>query len=392
MAALADAPREQPAVDSEAAPSWRSDFAAPVPLYLATFLLLGIASAFLGPALTELRDRSGSDIGSIGQLFAAQAGGYFVGSQIAGRLADRTDGHRLYAGALVLIAGGLALVPEMSSVAAWLPVFALVGLGTGGIDVGANAMLLWTLGPRSGRAMNTLHLMFGVGALAAPLLVYADIVWALRGVATAALVAALVAVLTPAPRPVERRAEHAEATPLLLVTIAVFFCVYVGLEAGFAGWVKTYAEEYELSELAATWVVTAFWIGFTAGRLTASALAHAVRPRAVMYTATASTVVAALVLLAGNGATAAIWLGAVLMGIAAAPQFPVMFTYLETRIPVTGVVTGWLVGGGAAGALALPFLIGQVIDATGPAALAVFCLVLSALSLAAFAATDRGLG
>jgi FHS family Na+ dependent glucose MFS transporter 1 len=370
----------------------RRDFAAPVPLYLTTFLVLGMAAAFLGPALTELRDRSGSDIGSIGRLFAAQAGGYFVGTQLAGRLTDRVNGHHLYAAALTMIAAGMAVVPQLSNVSSWLPVFVVIGLGTAGVDVGANVMLLWTLGPRSARPMNVLHMMFGVGALAAPLLVHADIVWMLRGVAVAALLMAGWALATPAPSPVERRAEHGEATPVLLVTIAVFFCVYVGLEVGFAGWVKTYAEEYRMSSLAATWVVTTFWIGFTVGRVIASTVAHAVPPRVVMYGAGFATVAASLVLLVGGDATPAIWAGAALMGLSAAPQFPVMFNYLERRIPVTGAVTGWLVGGGALGALCLPFVIGQVIDGTGPVALAAFAVVLSSLGLAAFAVTDHALG
>lgn len=385
MAATAEI--EHPAAHPEA--GGRRDFAMPVPLYLTTFLVLGMAAAFLGPALTELRDRSGSDIGSIGRLFAAQAGGYFVGTQLAGRLFDRVNGHHLYAASLAMVAAGLALVPEMSSVSSWLPVFVLIGLGTSGIDVGANAMLLWAVGPRSGRPMNVLHMMFGVGALAAPLLVYADIVWALRGVAMASLLMAVWTLATPAPQPLARREEHAEATPLLLVTIAVFFGVYVGLEVGFAGWVKTYAEEYRMSDLAATWVVTTFWIGFTAGRVIASALAHAVRPRVVMYGAGLATVAASVVLLVGGDATPAIWAGSALMGLSSAPQFPVMFNYLERRIPVSGTVTGWLVGGGAIGALCLPFVIGQAIDRTGPAALAVFALGLSSLGLVSFAVTDR---
>jgi fucose permease len=198
---------------------------------------------------------------------------------------------------------------------------------------------------------------------------------------------------TPAPPPPgAKREEHAEATPVLLAMIGVYFCVYLGLEAGFAGWAKTYAEEYSMSELAATWVVTTFWIGFTGGRLIASALAHAARPRAVMYASATLSIAAAVVLLVGNGAPAAIWTGAALMGFSTAPQFPVMFTYLERRIPVTGAVTAWLIGGGALGALSIPFVIGKVIDSSGPAALAVFMVALSAVALAAFATTDRELG
>ena len=139
----------------------------PVPLYLTSFLLVGLALGILGPALSELRERSGAGIGGSGVVFVGQSSGYVIGAVIAGRLYDRFTGHRVFAGALVLLAAGFALVPSLDSVAAWFVAFVLVGIGASTSDVGSNTMLIWELREKVGRSMNALHLCFGIGALTA---------------------------------------------------------------------------------------------------------------------------------------------------------------------------------------------------------------------------------
>ena len=69
-----------------------------VVLYWGTFFAIGRSVSILGPALTDLREQSGSDIGSISILFVGQALGYIVGPILGGRLFDRYDGHRIFAG------------------------------------------------------------------------------------------------------------------------------------------------------------------------------------------------------------------------------------------------------------------------------------------------------
>src|SRR5690242_5434475 len=44
-----------------------------VRLYLVSFLIVGMAMSVLGPALTDLREKSGADIGDIGILFVGQS-------------------------------------------------------------------------------------------------------------------------------------------------------------------------------------------------------------------------------------------------------------------------------------------------------------------------------
>jgi fucose permease len=104
------------------------------------------------------------------------------------------------------------------------------------------------------------------------------------------------------------------------------------------------------------------------------------------------TILAALVLVGGDGRTAPVWVGVALMGVATAPQFPVMLTYLERRIRVTGSATAWFVGGAGVGGLIFPWLIGRWFDARGAATLPWAMLVLGVLTFGSFGLSNRRLG
>lgn len=365
----------------------------PIPLYWTTFLVIGLSLSVLGPALSELRERSGSTIGSIGVLFVGQSAGYIVGSFVGGRLYDRFRGHHVFAGSLLVMAAGLLAVPFFDALPGLFSAFLLVGVGAAVVDVGANALLMWELGSENSRSMNVLHLCFGIGALSAPLFVYV-------GVDVAVVVAALVCMLLAAwaitiPPPLARPASddhHPHQTPRLLLLLATFFFLYVGLEIGFAGWVHTYAEEIDFSAAAATWLTTTFWIGFTGGRLLASAIGHRYRPKDVLMWACGATVIAASLLVVADGRTALVWTATALFGVATAPQFPVMLSYLERRIHVTGYATAWFVGGAGVGGLVFPWLIGRWFDVSGAVALPWSILLLSLLTVGSFAAANRVLG
>jgi fucose permease len=364
-----------------------------VRLYLVSFLLVGLSLSVLGPALTELRERSGADIGDIGVLFAGQSTGYIIGSFTGGRLYDRLDGHRVFAASLVLLGIGLGMVPVFDDLTGLFLTFVVVGVGASVADLGANTMLMWELGAGSGRAMNTLHLFFGIGALAAPLVVYVGLDVATRSAAFACIVLAMWASRVAAPsRPAKAREEHTDTTLPMLLLLFLFFFLYVGLEIGYAGWITTYGEEIGFSDLAATWLTTTFWIGFTSGRLLASVLAHRVRPDMMLYAASAASVTAAVILIAGGGSTAPVWIGTALMGLATAPQFPGMMNLAERRIHISGSATSWFVGGAGAGGLVFPFVIGSWFDSRGATALPWAALALALATFAAFVGSSRALG
>jgi fucose permease len=368
------------------------EFRLPVVAYLATFLVVGFSLSILGPALTELRARTGSDIADIGILFVGQSFGYIAGSLFGGRLYDRFDGHRVAGGSLVVMAIGLAVLPQFDHRIGLFVAVAVLGTGAATLDIGINTLLLWQLESASGRAMNMLHLCFGIGALSAPLLVHASLDLSVQGAAVLCLALAVWLAAVPAPSAPPAREEQTVHSRPMLAVLSTFFLLYVGLEVGFAGWVQTYGEEIRFSELAATWLTTTFWIGFTVGRLLASALGHRVRPKVLLIASCSLTIVAALVLIAGDGRSAPVWAGAALMGLATAPQFPVMLTYLERRIRVTGTATAWFVGGAGVGGLIFPWLIGRWFDARGATTLPWAMLVLGLLTFASFGVSNRRLG
>lgn len=365
----------------------------PVPLYWTTFLVVGLSLTVLGPALTELRDRSGTDIGGIGVLFVGQSAGYVIGSFAGGRLYDRFGGHHVFGGSLLLMAAGLFAVPSLSGLVGWFAAFLLVGVGAATCDVGANALLMWELGSENSRSMNVLHLCFGLGALSAPLFVHVGLDSTLRGAAVAcvALAAWSITIAPPLVRPATDE-HHPDQGWRLLLLLATFFFLYVGLEVGFAGWIHTYAEEIDFGATGATWLTTTFWIGFTVGRLAASAFGPRFRPKHVLAAACLLTIVAALGLALGDRSTAAVWVTTALFGVATAPQFPVMLSYLERRIHVTGSATSWFIGGAGFGGLVFPWLIGRWFDAAGTGALPWSMVVLGVLTAGSFAASNRVLG
>ena len=364
-----------------------------VRLYFVNFLIVGMALSVLGPALTDLREQSGADIADIGILFVGLSAGYLVGSFTGGRLFDRFNGHRVLAGSLVVLGIGLALVPAFDELDALFATFVLIGFGGATCDLGCNTLLMWELGAGSGRAMNLLHLSFGIGALVAPLVVHIGLAFATRTAALGCAVLAVWALRSLAPsRPTQRREEHTDTTLSILLLLFLFCFVYIGLEFGFAGWITTYGEEIGFTELAATWLTTVFWLGLTLGRVLASAIANRVRPDTILYTACAASVAVAVVMIVGGGNTAVVWTATAMMGLAAAPQFPGMITLAERRIHMSGSATSWFVGGAGAGGLVFPFVIGRFFGAQGADALPVAAFVLAMATFGAFVAANRALG
>lgn len=241
--------------------------------------------------------------------------------------------------------------------------------------------------------MNLLHLCFGLGALSAPLVVGIDLELATTAGAIAAGATAVWALAVPAPRaPTIDREEQTAVTNGLLFVAATFFFMYVGLEVGFAGWIHTYGEELDFSASGATWLTATFWIAFTAGRLISAAVVNYVRPKMVLIVSCSGALAISAVMVIADGALVAVWFGAAVMGLATAPQFPVMFAYLERRVRLTGSATAWFIGAAGLGGLVFPYLIGVIFDSIGARALPLASLVLALATLGAFANVNRRFG
>ena len=346
-------------------------------IYLAAFITVGLSFSMLGPALTYLQERADVTKGEIGVLFVAQSLGYLVGSLLSGRLYDHGFGHRAMAGGLLGMAAAALAIPHATSVAMLAIPISLVGFFGACVDVGGNTLVVWH-SRRTGsvRLLNALHLFFGIGALLSPGFVNRSIAWGgSLGIVTAVI--AIYSILiagaillheTPVHTVVDPATESIDTattpqTPVrILAVIAFFFVLYVGVEIGFSGWIKTYAEGIHLTGNAPTFLNTAFWVSFTLGRLLAVLLARRVRPGLMLAGSCALTVLLLAAMALADGAHVMVWVTTILIGIAVAPQFATMIAYAEEHITLSGRSTSWFVSAAGIGGLTLPFLIGQLLD------------------------------
>lgn len=341
-------------------------------LYLATFISVGLALTLSGPSLTYLRDRAGVSKGDIGVLFPASSIGYLVGSLISGRLFDRGLGHRAVSGGLIGLGISALFIPHVTGVGALSLVFAFLGAFSSCVDVGGNTLVVWhSRGLGSSRLLNALHLFFGFGALLSPLLVNRSLAWtgglgvAVGFLAVYSFVIAGIILLHESPTPTRHNsASTGDQTPArVLGVIGVFFVLYVGVEIGFSGWITTYAEGIELPGAnSATLLNTLFFVFFTLGRFIAVLIARRVRPGLMLVASCAVTAVLLLAMAVADGSPVAVWITTALIGLAVAPQFATMIAYAEDHIQLSGRATSWFVSAAGFGGIAMPFLIGKMLD------------------------------
>ena len=345
--------------------------------YYIAFIGLGLASGVLGPSLLRLADNTGSTIGQVSSIFIFYSFGYMAGSFFSGRGYDRFRGHPIMAFTLVIMAVCLALTPIIGSLWVLMAILFLLGASQGGLDVGANTLLVWVHGSQNGPYMNGLHLFFGVGAFVSPILVAQSVrvgdnlnlaYWIMT---VFMLIPALGLFLIQSPAqaldPHDPEKPSGRSSVLLLGMIVAFFIFYVGMESGFTGWIFTYASTSGLlDETYAAYANALFWGMFTLGRLLAIPISIKLPPRRVLLLDLVGCLVSVLVLLLWQQSVNALWLAIAGTGLFAASIFPSMISFAENRMHLSGGTTSLFFVGASVGGMFFPWLIGQFYESIGP--------------------------
>jgi fucose permease len=357
------------------------------------FVLLGMAVTVPGvtwPSVAESFDRSLAELGYVTLLFG---GGYTVSSFLSGRLsAKRGIGPLLIAAAMT----GMVALAALSVSATW-PMFliatGLLGVGGGLVDSATNTYVAIR---RGARAMGLIHGVFGIGAIAGPLLVtvllQAGLSWRLAFALLAIGQGVYVAGLWSLARNQDAHSaanENSHRTgllrsPVLVWSLIVFF-VYSGLGGGAGAWAFTYlTEERGIADGVGGLIVAAYWGGFTASRLLLGALGDRFQPDTVLRWSAASTAIAFAVL----WWSPTIWLGAVALvfaGFAHGPVFPLEMLLTPRRFgaALTATVVGFEIAAANVGVALLPGLMGIAVGLVGLAVLPPLLVVNSLVLLAA---------
>jgi FHS family Na+ dependent glucose MFS transporter 1 len=344
--------------------------------YYAIFLGFGMVLASLGPTIPGLAAQTTATLSALSLVFVARSTGYLCGALLGGRLFDRFPGHPLMALMLAGIGASMAAVPLCSTLATLTAIFILLGVSEGALDAGGNTLLSWTHADNLGPWMNGLHLAFGVGALLSPLIVVAvmgedgsvaNAYWVL---AAATLPVTLFVAVLPSP-PIARHADRAavDLRPhrrTIILVITLLFAA-VGAEVGFGNWIYTYSLQQEVAdEDTAALLTSVFWGTFTLGRLIGIPLATRLRPETIVVLGFVGGVAGSALPLVEPASQRVLWLAAILGGLALAPLFATILAVARQRMPISGRATGWFFVGSSAGGMAIPWLIGQLIEAWGP--------------------------
>jgi len=342
--------------------------------YFATFVILGLAVAVIGPTLPGLAERTSTKLNQVSILFVGLSIGYLTGSLYGGRQYDRLPGHRLAGGALLLLVAIFALTPF---------ILIILGFAEGIVDVGGNTMLVWLHGKRVPPYMNGLHFAFGFGAFISPIIVaqvilkFGDLSWVYWILALLALPVAVWLLSIPSPNtpPPEPAGSSRIADARLVALLATFFFLVVGAESAMGGWIFVYANQQFGGELfgssaanfaaIAAYLTSAYWGALTLGRLLGIPISTRFKSRTILFVDLLGCLVSALIILIIPTSWVVLWIGTIGSGLFMASIFPTALNLAECRMALKGDIMRWFFVGSSLGGMVLPWIIGQLIVPIG---------------------------
>lgn len=340
--------------------------------------LLGGSQALYGPAVPAFRRAFDIGVAAAGLGLPVHATASFAGVALWGLLERRrvAAGPVLGAGTVAFAMGALG-VSLATSLAAALTAIAVLGLGFGVVMTGVNSLVARDPRPTAAGLINALHAMFGLGAVALPVLLSVGgfrAAFVALAVGGAAVLLPLWSARDPAPADT---AGAATADPVprsgIVVRFAALYVTYLGVEAGIANWMATHLADLRWSEDAAARWTAAFWLAFTVGRFAVAPIAVRTPPQRVVRL---SLLLGAAALAIAHHDTAAPW-AFVAAGLVLAPVFPTGLVWLARTAPEVRSGTTYMLLAGSLGAAALPAVVGVAAARLGIQAVPSALLVLA---------------
>jgi fucose permease len=369
------------------------------------FISLGLPDGLLGVAWPSIATdfRVGTD--AVGLLLFAATTGYLISSVAAGFSLARLGVGRLLAGSTAL--ASLALTGYAVSPAFGFLVFCalLAGFGGGAVDAGLNA---YAAGAFGARHMNWLHAFFGLGVAIGPLIMTGVLQgglswhWGYGIVATGqALLAVAFAVTvrrwvphrpqgSAAEAPDPRAATATLKIPAVWLSAAAF-AVYVALEMAAGLWAYLFLTEGRgLGAAVAGVCVSAYWGSLFVGRVVQGFVVERAGVARILVGSLLGLVIGSVMVAVPGPAWLAV-AGFMVIGLAAAPVFPLLTLTTKDRVGAAHAdrTIGVQMAATALGGSLIPAGVGVLIERVGEQALGPSLVVLSLLLLGLYAATQR---
>jgi len=345
----------------------------------ATFGLLGVVHLLLPTLIRQVQETFGEDDAGIGGAYFLYSLLYVAGAFLGGALAARGGRRVVVVGGPAMLAVGTLTCGLAPSWPVFLAGVSIIGVGGGLVDMAMNALVLELTPGRSTAALNRLHLILAIGALAGPLLIGWSVAGGMPWTWAYLIVAACTALsavglatrrLPPAPRAGGRRERSGGGlrarlliVPLSLFALSVAIGANIATESGISSWLVRYLAAAPLE--VATLSLSLFWAGLALGRLLGALIGDRLPP--VGYAAGSSLACAVAVLVAVAlpvlpGTIAAF----ALAGLAIGPIYPTIMSIAGSLHPGrAGLVSSVLSAAAVVGSLIYPPLMGILSEAVG---------------------------
>ncbi len=371
-------------------------------LACASFFGLGVVSAAVGPALSELAAKSSSSLGEVGGLFTALFFGSLMAQSVTGLLLDRLGPRWLIIGGLLIVGVGFSGVALVTALPWMLASAAFAGLGHGTINVVMNVSISNLFSHKRASTLNLLNVFFGLGAIIAPAVAGLSLrlagsslpaIWFGAGLELALIPLFFRLFHSPA-RSVNSLPQSSNRNLLespALWLLGILLLLYVGSENGAGGWVSTYMQQTTaLAAATAALAASGFWLAYTAGRMTAAWLGTHWSVRSLLTASLGIAFLGGTVIVASTGSIAFSILGFLLLGFGFGPVYPTTLAVITaTFSQSSGAAASMAIAMGSTGGMLIPWLQGIILENSGPRSAALLLPIATLLMMACMAAARR---
>lgn len=339
--------------------------------------VFGIVLAILGAlfGLPEMRERLDINLAEQGNVFLLLFLGVFLSTLVVGPIIDSFGNKLVLTASAALVTTALTLFAFANSLTYAAVASVLLGLGGGGLNTAANALVADLYAEDRGAMLNILGVFFGFGALFIPLLAAS-----ITGVFTIPqlflVAAALSAILTLIylvlrfPAAAEKigfsivASVRAAGMPGVMLFAFLLFC-QSGNESSIGGWTSTYAGTIGAPPRTATWILAGYWAALMVGRMAAARLLKRItKPRLVLLSAVGSAIGCAVLLASRSIPLMAA--GAVIAGLSFAAIYPTTLAMAADRYRrQAGTIFGLLFAVGLIGGMLFPWALGHISERAG---------------------------
>lgn len=344
--------------------------------FFCTFII-GFVDNLKGPTLPALLKEMNFSYSQGGTILLAAYLGFFAATLLTGVLAD-VAGRR----AVLLAAAGsifLGVVGFVTLKTFWgiTISFFIIGLGTGGFDLGGNSIIVDLQPKEKGRYLSLISVVHGISAMISPLLAGFFIAGTLGWrpgylvVLVLAVIMIVFAGLTRYPagagtfkEGMNLKTLGKQITMPQMRWLYFLMMAYVGLEISMASWLPAYLQEaHGMSVRLSSQSVSLFFGGLMVGRLVGSFIIHRIGYLRVLLIATTGGLVC---LILGLSGPAGMTFFLPLSGLFFSITFPVTTAFTtDMHRDNVGSIIGLLFSFAGLGGAIGPWLIGLLIDEAG---------------------------